>query len=80
MALLLTHIVLVLLSVAAILFLIKYRKVLLDETSNLSVDIQARAPKMYVYLRYSIPIIIVGFVLNISNSLLVIMLVILRDM
>jgi len=73
-----THIVLTFLSLVAIIFLYKYRKMLLDENSELNISMRARSSRMFTYLRFSIPVIIVGFILNALNSMLNIVVIILR--
>lgn len=70
MSLLITHTILIALSGVAIIFLYKYRAMLLDKNSELYTTMMARYSRMFVYLKYSIPVIIVGFILNILNSLL----------
>jgi len=78
MSLFITHIILVSISLVAIVFLYKYRKMLLDEDSELNVSMRTRSSRMFTYLKYSIPVIAVGFILNALNSLLNIIVIILR--
>ena len=78
MSLLITHSLLITLSLIAIVFLYKYRVMLLDENSELNATMMARHSRMFVYLKYIIPVIIVGFILNILNSLLSIVAIALR--
>jgi len=79
MPLFITNIALIFLSLIAIVFLYKYRKILLDENSELNISMRTRSSRMFTYLKYSIPVIIAGFILNAINSLLNVVAIILHD-
>ena len=78
MALLITHILICLLSIGAILFLYKQYKNLRKENSKLQIFWLKRSPKMFTFMKYGLPVVIIGFVLILLANVLEIILLILK--
>ncbi len=72
------HIGFVFLFSAGIVFIYKYRKMLLDENTELNTFMRTHWPKMFVFQKNFGPVIIAGFVLIILSNILNIIVLVLK--
>lgn len=67
-------------AVIMIRFLYLYRKELVNIDSELHKNCIARFPRLYIYMKYAIPVVISGFCLILVNATLAMVAAVMRNM
>lgn len=78
MALIIFYIIAAIVFSTGIIFLVKFYKNLRDSNSDLHTEWVSARPTFFVFMKYAIPVVIMGFSINVISSLTHIILILMN--